>query len=58
MREEVRTVLVADEGMMLTDGENYGRVVYLAVGADASAWYEITQEEYKLRIAKDDETIN
>jgi hypothetical protein len=47
MQEVTRTVLVADEGMILTDGKNYGRTVYLSVGASASEWYEITEEEYE-----------
>lgn len=42
-----RKVLKASEGMILTDGKNFGRVVYLAVGADENAWYEITEEEYQ-----------
>ena len=41
-----RVKLIASEGMVLTDGENYGKEVFLAVDADRSAWYEITQEEY------------
>ena len=42
-----RINLTASEGMMLTDGENYGREVFLAEDADQSLWYEITQEEYE-----------
>lgn len=41
-----RTVLYADEGMVLTNGKDYGRVIYLAEGADASAYREISEEEY------------
>lgn len=41
-----RVKLIASEGMVLTDGENYGKEVFLAVDADQSAWQEITQEEY------------
>lgn len=41
-----RTTLYAEEGRMLTDGEHFGRIVHLEVGADASAWREITMEEY------------
>ena len=41
-----RIKLTASEGMVLTDGENYGKEVFLAVGADQSKWYEITQAEY------------
>jgi hypothetical protein len=42
-----RLTLYADEGMILTDGEHFGKIVYLEIGADASSWHEITQEEYE-----------
>ena len=42
-----RKTLNASEGHIFTDGENYGRVVYLAQGVDGSKWYEITDEEYQ-----------
>ena len=39
--------LTASEGHMLTNGEAYGRVVFLPLGDDGSKWYEITEEEYE-----------
>ncbi|MBQ8836654.1 MAG: hypothetical protein IJ002_04000 [Clostridia bacterium] len=51
-----RNVLIADEGMVLTDGENYGRVIYLAEDADAGAYREITQAEYDAIMAESEET--
>ena len=42
----IRNILYADEGKVLTDGTVYGKVIYLAVGADASAYYEITDAAY------------
>lgn len=42
-----RIKLTASEGHILTDGENYGRIVYLAQGNDGEKWYEITEEEYQ-----------
>ena len=42
-----RIILTASEGHILTDGENYGRIVYLASGDDGEKWYEITEEEYQ-----------
>jgi hypothetical protein len=45
--ETITTIkLTASEGMVLTDGESYGKEVFLAEDADAGAWHEITQEEY------------
>lgn len=42
-----RIKLTASEGMVLTDGENYGKEVFLAEDADQTKWYEITQAEYE-----------
>lgn len=42
-----RKKLTASDGMVLTDGKNYGRIIYLAEGADESAWREITAAEYE-----------
>lgn len=41
-----RITLYADDGMILTDGEHFGKIVHLEIGADVSAWHEITTEEY------------
>lgn len=41
-----RTVLYADDGMVLTDGEIYGKQIFLADGADESRFHEITDAEY------------
>lgn len=40
-----RIKLTASDGMVLTDGEHFGKEVFLAEDADANAWYEITEEE-------------
>ena len=47
-----RITLYAENGMVLTDGVNYGRIVHLAVDADASKWHEITEAEYKRIVAE------
>ncbi|MBQ6892639.1 MAG: hypothetical protein IJN48_00390 [Clostridia bacterium] len=45
-------ILYADEGMILTDGKTFGRVIYLAEGADASVYCEITKEEFDAKTAE------
>ena len=40
-----RKTLKASAGMVLTDGKTYGRIIYLAEGADESAWREIPEAE-------------
>lgn len=47
-----RTKLTASEGMILTDGESFGKVVFLASGDEGERWYEITEAEYEAKIAE------
>ena len=49
MKKEIISVtkLTASEGHILTDGENYGRIVFPASGDEGEKWYEITEEEYQ-----------
>ena len=37
--------LIADEGMTLTNGEAFGKTVWLANGDDGAGWHEVTDEE-------------
>ena len=46
---------VADEGMILTNGETYGKVVFPATDDSPDNWYEITEEEYAARTETDTE---
>ena len=39
------TKLIATEGMTLTNGEAYGKTIYLGCNDKAENWYEITDEE-------------
>ena len=40
-----QTILTADEGMYLFNGETYGKTVVLPVDADISLWREVTEAE-------------
>lgn len=40
-----QTILTADDGKYLFNGETYGKTVVLPAGADASVWKEVTEEE-------------
>ena len=42
-----RKVLIASEGMLLTDGEIYGSKIFLAEGRSAEEFHEISREEYE-----------
>lgn len=39
-------ILTADEGMYLTNGNTYGKIIVLPEGANAEEWQEITKDEY------------
>ena len=53
-----RTKLIADEGMILTDGENYGKIIYLASDANGDKWYEIPQSEYDAMMAERENLVD
>ena len=48
-----RIKLTASEGMTLTDGETYGKEIYLADTEKAENWREITDEEYAEILAEE-----
>lgn len=52
-----RIKLTASEGHILTDGESYGRVVYLASGDEGDGWYEITEAEYQQKLEEKERLI-
>lgn len=47
-----RTVIYADDGYVLTNGDLYGSVIYLAFEQSVDEFYEITEEEYYNMIQK------
>lgn len=42
-----RIVLYAEEGKILTNGEIYGKQIFLADGENSYSFYEISEEEYE-----------
>ena len=43
--------LTAADGMVLTNGEAYGKEIYLGVNDAPENWHEITDEEYAAIVA-------
>ena len=43
---KTRQIIYADEGKILTNGEVYGKIIYLADGVSAEDYREITDKEY------------
>lgn len=42
---ENQTVLKADDGKLLTNGDTFGKVVYLGKNDSVDNWYEISDEK-------------
>lgn len=53
-----RQIIEAKNGMVLTDGEIFGKKIYLAEGMSADKFHEITDEEYWELMAESEEMPN
>lgn len=53
MKQQTYTLLTADEGKILTNGETYGRVIALGHGISSEGYYEISAEEYEAILAEE-----
>lgn len=45
MTTETQVVLKADDGKWLTNGETFGKVVYVGINDSVDNWHEITDEK-------------
>lgn len=48
------TKLTASEGHVLTDGEAYGKEIYLGKNDSVENWHEITDAEYEVILAEEE----
>lgn len=48
------TKLTAADGMILTNGESYGKTIYLGMNDSKDNWREITEAEYEKLTAGDE----
>ena len=48
------TKLTASEGHVLTNGEVYGKEIYLGINDKAENWHEITDAEYAEILAEEE----
>ena len=51
---KTRKILYADEGKILTNGEIYGKQIFLAEGVSEDNFHEITEVEYKRMLAEEE----
>lgn len=53
-----RTKLIAGEGMVLTNGTNYGTVIFLAEGESPYDYHEIPNSEYEAMLTEEEAKNN
>ena len=49
---KIRTVLYADEGTVLTNGTDYGTIIWLAEDVSPDDYHAIPLAEYEAKLAK------
>ena len=54
---KTKTILIADEGKVLTDGTNYSKTTLLANGRTADEFTEITDAEYEEILKEQEEVV-
>lgn len=52
-----RTVIYAEDGKVLTNGEIYGKQIFLADGVSEDDFYEISEEEYREILEKQNSEV-
>ena len=54
---KTRLILYAEEGMILTNGEAYGKEIYLGQNDVPENWHEITDAEYEEVLKQQEELV-
>ena len=49
--------ITASYGMVLTDGETFGKEIYLGINDSEANWREITEEEYNKILAEQESAM-
>ena len=59
MKQETITLtkLIASDGMMLTNGEVFGKEVFLGVSDSPENWHEITEAEAQEMMKSEEEPV-
>ncbi len=58
MKQQTYIMLTADEGMVLTNGEIYGKVIALGNGDSPANYREITEAEYTKATGERDREVS
>ncbi len=53
---KIRKIIYADAGKIVTNGEIYGKQIFLAKGVSEDDFYEIAESEYERMLAEEEET--